>query len=315
MLLSFSLTLQDFTHALVASLLGCVPDRGETFRSLVWCKQQCGECTLHSCHSEPRKWELCMASCHPRQRGSSGCTGDCMTQYFLHFLSQFWFCLQALLDICMSCLACGLCDQQAWSWTELQRSRVLSCRSGCTGTVPGLWRTTGPLGAAGLRDCWPIWWMGPIAETPPCGFSPQPKIQDASTLPVSSGQVKGASSSPQIVINAQENPTEPFYPFKNHALTPSFPLAWPQFPRLLRSAPSNQECAWDLPQEPSTSSCPVFVFHVDVYLPSSPSTHQSGFKGCSDSLFLHLRLISQPRSTWCSPPKCFINIIFINSCK
>lgn len=97
---------------------------------------------------------------------------------------------------------------------------------------------------------------------------------------------EGASSSPQIVINAQENPIEPFYPFKNHALTPSFPLAWPQFPRLLRSAPSNQECALDLPQEPSTSSCPVFVFHVDVYLPSSPSTHQSGFKGCSDSLFI-----------------------------
>lgn len=95
---------------------------------------------------------------------------------FISFL-QFWFCLQALLDICMSCLAYGLCDHQAWNWAELQRGCVLSCRSGCTDTMPGLWRTTGPRGAAGLRDCcWPIWWTGPIAETPPWRFSTQPKI-------------------------------------------------------------------------------------------------------------------------------------------
>ena len=43
--------------------------------------------------------------------------------------------------------------------------------------MPGLWGTTSPRGAASLRDCcWPIWWTGPIAETPPCGFSTRPKI-------------------------------------------------------------------------------------------------------------------------------------------
>lgn len=85
--------------------------------------------------------------------------------------------------------------------------------------------------------------------------------------------------SPQMSSNAQENPTKPSNPFKNHALSPSFPLALPQFPRFLRQAPAGQGCTWDLPQEPSTSSCPVFVFQVGVCLPFSPSTQPGGFKG------------------------------------